>query len=603
MEDLRHYYENELKYLRKLGVEFKAKFPNIAERLQLEETTCADPHAERLLEGFAFLAARIHRRLDDDFPEIPDAILSVVYPHFQRPVPSFSVVEFKDGGDLSACAPVDRGTKLTARGQQGVTCRFRTCFDTAIWPVEVESATWTTAEQLEPPVRGSGSAAVIRLVIRCQGEGLFAKLGLDSLRFFLHGPGEFPYALHELLLNNTTQVLARDPQQPRRPRVALKRKAIQGVGFDAADALVPYPKRSFEGYRLLQEYFAFPQKFLFLDVQGLQEATSPTQNTVELLFFLSPFEREDRRLMMEKETKAGAFRLNCTPIVNLFEQTSEAIQLSQQQHEYVIVPDRRRPKGIEVFSVDSVVEANPSSGELAPYDPFYSYRHSSGEGKPRSFWYARRKGLPWRHEGGTDMRLSLVDLSRRPLVPNVSALTCRLTCTNRDLPARPNLSAFEIEGGGVVKSVATLVPPTPSWPAPHEGAALWRLVSHLSLNHLSLVTEGTEALREILRLYDFGNPVQNRRQIEGILKVESEPQFARVASDHGIAFARGTLVKLQLDEPQFAGAGAFLFSSVLDHFLGMYTSLNSFTQLHVRSNQRNEDLKKWAPRSGRKILL
>ena len=607
MEDLRHYYENELSYLRKLGGEFKRKYPKIADRLQLDDNVVGDPHAERLLEGFAFLAARIHTRLDDDFPEIADALLSVVYPHFQRPVPSFSIVELQPDpaqGKLTTGALVPRGSSLASRQAQGVVCRFRTTYDTTIWPVEVAAAEWTTAEQLDPPVRGSGSVAVIRLVIRCQSEVLFSKLGIDSLRFFLNGGGELPFALYELLLNNTTQVLARDPQNPRKPAVRLEREAVRPVGFEPQDALLPYPKRSFEGYRLLQEYFSFPQKFLFFDLHGLRHATAGFQDAAEILFFLSPFERADRREMLETGTKPAAFRLNCTPIVNLFAQTADPILLSHTRHEYSITPDARRPKGMEVFSVDDVVSASPGSSEIVPYDPFFSNRHPSGDDKPRTFWYAKRRPLPWRTEGGTDMLITLVDLSGRPRVPDASALTCRLTCTNRDLPSRmPSGADFELEGGGVVRRVTALVPPTPSHPAPAGGAALWRLVSHLSLNHLSLVNDGKEALQEILRLYDFADPIHNRRQIDGIRSVASQPQFARVLSEHGIGFARGTQVDCEFDEEQFAGAGVFLFSTVIERFLGMYTSLNSFTQLQVRTTQRKEALKRWPPRSGRKILL
>lgn len=607
MDDLRHYYENELAYLRKMGAEFKRKYPKIADRLQLDDHTVGDPHAERLLEGFAFLAARIHNRLDDDFPDIADALLSVVYPHFQRPVPSFSVVELQTDPEqvkLTGGALIPRESTVVSRQAQGVVCRFRTCYDTTIWPVEVAAADWTTAETLDPPVRGSGSVAVIRLLLRCQSEMLLSKLGIDSLRFFLNGSGEFPFALYEMLLNNTAQVLVRDPQQPRKPGIKLERNAVRAVGFAPEEALLPFPKRSFEGYRLLQEYFAFPQKFLFFDLHGLRRATAGFSEAAEILFFLSPFERGDRREMLDTGTKTEAFRLNCTPVANLFSVTTDPIQLSYTRHEYPITPDARRPRGIEVLSVDTVVRATPGSSEVLPYDPFFSCRHSTGDDQARTFWYAKRRALPWRTEGGTDMILSLVDLSGRPRVPDVSAITCRLTCTNRDLPSRlPSGGDFELEGGGVVRRVTTLVPFTPSHPAPVDGAALWRLVSHLSLNHLSLVTEGTDALQEILRLYDFADPIHNRRQIDAIRSVSSQPHFARVLSEHGIGFARGTLVDLEVDEEQFAGAGVFLFSSVVERFLGMYTTLNSFTQLNVRSTQRKEPLKQWPPRSGRKILL
>ena len=609
MDELRQHYEAELGYLRKLGAEFKKQYPKIADRLQLDDATAKDPHVERLLEGFAFLAGRIHKRLDDDFPEITGALLNVVYPHYVRPLPSFSIVEVKPDpmqGKQTAALALPRASRLLTRPSQGVTCRFQTCFETTIWPVDLAEAHWRTPDRLDPPVKSSGAAAVVRLILRAQPEVPLGKLGIDSLRFYLHGSEELPHALYEVLVNNCLQVLVRDPQQRKRGAVTLPASSLQPCGFAEDQALLPYTRRSFDGYRLLHEYFAFPQKFLFFEIQGLKQALAGCQEAAEILIFLAPFEREDRREMLENGTQPRTFRLNCTPVVNLFEQTAEPILLRQTHHEYQIVPDNRRQRFMEIFSVDSVVTANPNTGEVTPYDPLYSYRHSDDRERKRTFWQATRRVTPWR-DGGSDMYVSLVDLSARPLVPDAESITCRLTCTNRDLPSRlawgSEAGDFELEGGGAVQRVTALVPPTPTQPAPDRLGAMWRLISHLSLNHLSLVTEGAEALQEILRLYDQGGPIHLRRQIDAIRSVSSSPQFARVISEHGVGFARGTAIELDIDELQFAGSGLFLFASVIERFLAMYTSLNSFSQLTVRSSQRREVLRKWPPRSGRKILL
>lgn len=607
MDELRRYYEEELKYLRRMGAEFRQQYPKIADRLQLGDNIAKDPHVERLLEGFSFLAARIHKRLDDDFPEITDSFLDVVYPHYMRPLPSFAIVEIKPDPRVkqTAVATVPRGSRLFSRPSQGVTCRFRTCFDTTIWPVDLAEVHWRTPERLDPPVKASGALAVLRLLVRSQSEAPIGKLGIDSLRFYLHGSEELPHAFYEILLNNCLYVMVRDPQHRKRAPVKLPASVIQPAGFDENQSLLSYTRRSFDGYRLLQEYFSFPQKFLFFDIKGLKEATAGCQDAAEILIFFSPFEREDRREMLENGARTATFRLNCTPIVNLFEQTSEPILLRQTQHEYQIVPDNRRQKYMEVFSVDKVLTSNPNTGEQIPYDPLYSYRHSDDPETKRTFWQATRRISPWR-DGGSDMYISLVDLSTRPCVPDAESVTCRLTCTNLNLPTKLSWGSdadFEFEGGGTVQRVTAIYPPTAPLPAPDRLGAMWRLISHLSLNHLSLVSEGAEALREILRLYDNGGPVHTRRQIDAIRSVSSSPQFARVISEHGIGFARGTGVDLEVDEAQFAGAGLFLFASVIERFLGMYTSLNSFSQLTVRSTQRREVLRRWQPRSGRKILM
>ncbi len=619
-DDLLNYYRDELSYLRKLGAEFKAKYPKVADRLLLDENESKDPHVERLLEGFAFLAARVHRKIDDDFPEITDALLNVVYPHYLRPWPSCSIVEFVLSpmqSKLTAGYEIARGSALHARSAHGVTCRFRTCFATTLWPIEVTSAGWYTPDRLDPPVRSGGAAAVIRLQLSGQPDVQLPKLEMDRLRFYLNGPQELPAAVYELLLNNCTQILLRDPKDHRRAPVRLAPSRLQPAGFEEEEALLPFPRRSFDGYRLLREYFAFPQKFLFLEMTDMAEALSTFDSTVEILFFLSPFERQERRQMFETGVNERLFRLAATPAVNLFSQVAEPILLTRTRHEYRIVPDARRQQAMDIFSVDSVVTSSAGSEQVVEFDPLYSVRHRDVQGGKATFWYATRRPTPWRSDGSSETHLSLVDLSRKPMIPDADAVTCRLTCTNRDLPSKLPFDGdddFELEGGGPIQGIRALVRPT-KWLAPPAGnAAFWRLVSHLSLNHLSLGGDGggrgrgespksKEALQELLRLYEASSGDYADKQIEGIKGLWSRPKFARVASDHGISFARGMEIELKLDEGNFVGAGAFLFATVLDRFLGMYTSINSFTQLSVRTEQRKEVLRQWPPRSGRKILV
>ncbi|HEX5432221.1 MAG TPA: type VI secretion system baseplate subunit TssF [Bryobacteraceae bacterium] len=611
-DELLLYYERELNYLRQLGSEFAGKYPKIAGRLILEPDKCEDPHVERLLEGFAFLAARVHLKIDDEFPEITEALLSILYPHYVRPTPSMSIVEMHlDAGDGGAAAPqrVPPGSVLNSRPVGGVPCRFRTCFDTTVWPLSISAGEWTSPDRLAPPVKSAEAAAAVRIEFEGPPDLPLNQLGLDTLRIHIAAEATVAHTLYELLCANTVQILIRDPTPGSRVRaLPLRPERLQPAGFDESEAILPYPRRSFPGYRLLQEYFTFPDKFFFLDVTGLNEAWPlGYKNRFELVFLLAPFEQNERRQVLEMSVNAKTFRINATPIVNLFAQTAEPILLDQKRYEYPVIPDVRRPHATEVFSVDEVVSIHPQSNEVLRFEPFYSYRHATLRGKKQTFWLAHRRASAKSGDEGTEVSLSLVDLSSRPVRPDADTLTVRTTCTNRDLPSRlpfgNEAGDFELEAGAAIRRIVALRKPTNATRPPSGKAALWRLISHLSLNYLSLVEDGREALQEILKLYNFTGSAYSEKQIDGIAQVKSARRLARLVSENGITFARGTRVEIEFDEDQFAGGGVFLFASILERFLGEYASLNSFSQLVARTQQRKEPVKEWPPRAGQTILL
>ena len=613
-DDLLLYYERELTFLRQMGVQFAGKYPKIASRLQLEPSKCEDPHTERLLEAFAFLAARVHLKIDDEFPEITEAILGTVYPHLIRPLPSMSVVQFHldaDQGKLTCGLPIARHTLLYSRPVDGAPCKFRTCYDTTLWPIAVTAAGWTSPDCLDPPLQAGDAVGVLRVELTCPPAGVeFRKLELDRLRFFLDGESALIHSIYELLCCNLMQIVVRDTTPgSRAPAVILPSTALRPVGFAEDEALLPYPARSFTGYRLLQEYFAFPEKFFFLDATGLEGlGVAGFQRSAELLFVISRFEGEQRRERLEAGISTNTFRLGCSPAINLFPQTAEPILLNQQKYEYPVAPDVRRPLAMEVFSVDQVSSLRFQEREIAEYQPFYSFRHSASQnGKPDAFWIANRRPSARANDNGTDIALALVDLTFRPSQPAADTLTVRTTCTNRDLPSRlpfgNQAGDFETETGAPIKRIVALRKPTVPIRPPLGKAMQWRLISHLSLNYLSLVSEGREALQEILRLYDFTGSAHARRTVEGITGIRSAPRFARVVSERGFAFARGTRIEMELDEQQFVGGGVYLFASVIENFLGLYASLNSFCQLTATVRQRKEVLREWPPKAGRRILM
>jgi len=611
-DELLLYYERELTYLRQSAVQFAEKYPKVASRLVLEPSKCEDPHVERLLEAFAFLAARVHLKIDDEFPEISEALLGVLYPHFIRPIPSMSIVEFQldaDQGKLSTGLPIERGSVLHSRPVGGIPCKFRTCYDTTLWPVSVAAAEWKTPDRLQPAIKAADANAALRIELRCGGDAKFPQLKMDSLRLYLDGEASLLYSLYELLACNLVRMVVRDPTPGSKVKpVTLPPSSLQPVGFGLDEGMLPYPSRSFPGYRLLQEFFTFPEKFFFFDVTGLEEAwAAGFKDIAEIVFLVVQPPNADRRERLEIGVSAKTFRLGCAPVINLFAQTAEPILLDQTKYEYPVTPDARRLSGTEIFSIDSVDSIDSDTRQIVSFEPFYSLHPRRQRGQAQCFWLANRRPSSRVNDEGTDVSLSLVDLSLRPMRPDSDTLTVRTTCTNRDLPTRlpfgNEAGDFELEGAAAVRRIVALKKPTGPLRPPTGKGALWSLISHLSLNYLSLVEGGKDALQQILRLYNFTQSNFAEKMIQGITELSGRRHFARVVSENGISFTRGMRVEVELDEDQFVGGGVYLFASVLEHFLGHYASLNSFSQLVATTKQRKEVLREWAPRAGQKILM
>ena len=610
--ELYEYYERELEYLRRSGADFAQRYPRVAARLALEPSKCDDPHVERLLEGFAFLAARVHLRLDDDYPELCEALLNVVQPQFVRPIPSLTVVAFEldpAQGKQTAGRHIPAGSSILSRPMNNVACKFRTCYDTVLWPLTVSAAQWTSPDRLRPSVRAADASGAIRIELRCLPDVSFTAMNLDTLRLHLSGSSPLVSALYEVIANNTVRVLLRDlTPGSKRPPIELPASAIRPVVFGPEEGLLPSSDRTFAGYRLLTEYFAFPDKFSFFDITGLEALrTAGFGTAAEIVLLTSPFELPERRQALETGVTAATFRLGCTPAINLFRQASEPIALTQKRYEHVVVADARRRLETEVFSIDDVRVRTGGGVETVAVEPFYSLRHGRAAGARGPYWVARRRETPWRSDRGTEVLLSFMDAHGQFRHPDSDTVTCGLTCFNSDLPALlPFGDArgdFTIEGGGPFERISALVRPT-AVVQPALGRGLMsRLVSQLSLNFLSLVDGGPDPLREVLRLHCFAPTESNLRQIGSIERVTSTPTHARVMKHFGMGIARGHRVEIDFDEEQFAGTSLYLFASVIERFLAMSASLNSFVQLVGRSTRRRRALREWTPRSGWKTLL
>ena len=613
-EELLEYYDRELTYLRQMGGEFARKYPKVAGRLLLDPERCDDPHVSRLLEGFALLAARVHRKIDDDFPEISEALTRIIHPGYLRPIPSMTIVECQADpaqGKKTAGMRIPRGTPLVTKATvEGLPCRFQTAYDVDLWPFSVADAEWRQPERMKRSPRatvGVQAVAAARLRLRCHRDVVFTGLPISCLRFHLAGDANVVYSLYELFSEKCIEIQLRDPKDERK-LISLEPSHLHMVGFDAEESLLPFVRRSMEGHRLLQEYFSFPEKFLFFDLDGLEPlAQAGFGEEAEIVFLFSSFERSERQQVMELGVNERTFRLSCTPAINLFPQTAEPILLSQTRHEYTIVPDNRHSTVMEIFSIEEVVATNPRLRQSIVLEPMHAYRHQTRDRDNLAFWVATRHLNELGEREPSVMTISVVDLTGNFTEPEADVLMVKTLCTNFDLPSRFQYGGeagdFEATGFAAAKTVTGLRRPTPSINPPAGQGHLWRLISLLSLNYLSLNEEGRTAMQEILRLHNFTGSTASDNEVGSILKMNSAPGFALVNSAYGLIPARGIQVEMVFDEQQFAGSGAYLFAAVLDRFLAGYAAMNSFSQLTARSTLRKEAMGKWPPRAGTQALL
>lgn len=610
-DELLPYYNRELAFIRHMGAEFAEAHPKIAGRLRLGPDAAKDPHVARMIEAFAYLNARTRHKLDDDFPEVSESLLSVLYPHYLAPIPSMAIIQFaldRQQGELTTGYEIQRGSTVETEPIDGQPCRFQTSYPVKLWPVELAEAEMRGQPFAAPTARfAKEPLAVVRLSLKCVSNKVgFQQLPLGSLRFFLQGQTQYIYDLYELLLNDVLGVAVANSANDSQA-VMLGKDAVQPVGFGRDEGMLPYPPRSFWGYRLLSEYFAFPEKFLFFDITGLTpEVLAHIGNQLDLYLYVRQGSTD-----LERNVDRDTFQMGCCPMVNLFQQRAEPIALTHADTEYRVVPDARRPLAHEIYSLDRVVATSPSNEETE-YLPFYSVQHGRDPREQRAFWYAARR--PAGYAGGqvddaTEVFLSLVDLDFSPAAPAKWTVDVQTTCLNRNLPHRLPFGGgqprLQLTGGAPLSAVRCLTAPTPTRRPQLGPGVVWRLISHLSLGHLSLVDydKGADAIREILKLYDFTDSAETRNVIDGLTGVSSRRCVGRVGGPVSAGFCRGLEVTLEFDEDKFGGGGLFLFASVLERFLGLYSSINSFTKTIATTKKREEPLRQWPPRAGEQVLL
>lgn len=612
MEDLLPYYERELGYLRRDLREFAERYPKIAGRLLIGGEVCEDPHIERMIESFGLLNARIAKRLDDDYPEFTEALFEVLYPHYLRPFPSCSIARVDLGsaaGQQTGTEVIARGTRLGTRAVRGAPCTFRTVYPVTVAPLALADAVFAPIVRAPEAVAlPSGVTSSISLTIASTAAQLsLGQLGVDRLRVFIDGEPSFCAALRDALFMRTVAAYVEADRSGR--WTALAALPVRPAGFGDDEALIDFPARSHAAYRLLTEYFCFPEKFNFidLDLAAIAAALPPDAHAVTVHLALSGLRSDSNIARMLGTLSTNNLLLGCTPVVNLFRMRGEPIRVTHTSASYPVLADSRRAYGFEVHSINAVnlVRQTPQGELVVPFQPFYSLKHGQAPERDGHYWVMRRDEGMAEKSPGYETEISIVDIDFDPANVEVHTLNLELTCTNRDLPAGLGYgqAGGDLFAEGGARSISFLRKPTVSYRFERERSAHWRLISHLTLNHLSLSDGGADAFREMLALYDLPRSPTSQRQIGGIVGVEQRPATAWLAGNPFSCLVRGVAVRITVDEDAFIGSGIHAFAHIIERFLGLYVHANSFTQLMLVSAKTGDELLRCAPRSGDLSLL
>ena len=619
------FYERELQFIKEMGAEFAKEYPKIAGRLGIDENVTSDPYVERLYEGFAFLAARVHLRIEAEYPKFTQNLLNIIYPQYLAPTPSMAIVQLEPGevSGFEAGVDIPRHSTLKAAPAVGdqTACLFQTTQPVTLWPIEIQEAEYFTnigavsdldiSKEVKPK-------AGLKIEISTTGEQPVSEILMNSLRIFLTGRSGKEHRIYEKIFGRNCGVYLRSRDAIPEFSIKLPADSLQPVGFSDDEALFPEDRRTFSGYRLLREYFAFPQRYLFFEIDEIGSVVERCQGSkFELILLFSDAEPELEKLVDKED-----FALFCTPVINLFPKRADRIRLSATDADQHLVVDRTRPQDFEVFQIDSVKGYGSSEEDQQDFQPLYQHTDNTGHTRQQAFYSLRRerrvlssaqqrKG-PRSSYVGSEVFLSLVDANEAPISTNLQQLEVQTLCTNRDLPMRMPVgksdSDFELDGNAPVARVKVLVGPTQPKPSlSHStGETPWRLINQLSLNFLSLVNydelTGADRLRELLYLYADRHDPAIIKQIEGVSSIRAEQVIGRIPSGNMITFGKGLKITVVCEESAFVGAGMFLLGAVLEQFMSRYVSINSFTEVVVRSSERGEVMQ-WPARIGQKISV
>lgn len=617
MEELLPYYERELVYLNTVGRELANQYPRLANELGMGAEGSEDPHIRRLIQACALLNARTAKKLDDDYPEFTEALLGSLYPTFLQGIPSCSIVHIGEGvvqgasrveTRVETVQSLPRGTEMSALHGKGTACRFRTASPLMLAPVAVARARYEPVVHAPPnvrlPARATGQVAIT--IESTAPLRLVHQLGMPRLRLFVDADPLLASALIDTLFLHVGASYVETGEGG--PWRQLERMPLALGGFDDDDALAPLRPGEHAAYRLLSEYFAFPEKFHFIDIDMGQLApmlpASAQRFTLHLVVNgLHGLNGDGGAARLLGTLSAAHLVPGCASVVNLFHQAATPVRITHRSAMYDVVPGRHE-EDVEVYSIDAVRVLRTVDGRVQSIDyrPYYGLRHGEGGELRDRYWFARRDDRALqRHRtkiGFSDAGFSLA-------ADEQCVASIELTCTNGPHATTVGVGA---PGGDMVSETATgglpvrlLRKPTAPLRFPSSGGAHWRLVAQLALNHRSL--GDLDAFREVLTLYDVSRSAATQRQIAGVTGLETLPSTAWMRSAIGTTLVHGLEVRMTVDEDAFAGASLVVFAEVVNRFFGLYVHVNSFTRLVVRSSQSDRELLRCAPRNGSLTLV
>ncbi|MBS7697302.1 MULTISPECIES: type VI secretion system baseplate subunit TssF [unclassified Chelatococcus] len=602
MNDFLRAYNDELAHLRQAGQRFAAAHPDIASRLRFNAEQIDDPFVAHLMEAFAFLTARLRQKLDDDLPELTDPLLERLYPHLMAPVPSTAILQFKPRPDLTAPYHIPAGEMVESEPVDGHRCCFRTVYPVVLWPHGLVSADLVgSLPSADATPLARGARGMLKLIFAPLAGAAAPTPWPQSLRLFLRGAPQEARRLYALLNREIAAVGFRPYRQgpAEGPAVRLcDPDCVTPAGLTAAEGLMPYGRQSQLGYRLLSEYFACQDKFMFLDIAFppalAGQMPEPGTAGIEISLHLRQWPAT-----LERQISAESFALGCAPVINLFPHSAEPVRVVHGMGDHRVVPDARRPEAFEMYRVDKV-QITRRDGKVEPCLPLFSATERQG-----LFWQAsRRDDFAGR---ASEIVLSLVDGERRPLDLIGSTLTVSGLCSNGDLPARLPFGGgrphFILAATAPVESVTCLTPPSPVLRRHHDTGSHRRLISHLALNHLSLSggDNALGALKEILTLHDLRATTESRAAIAGLRGLAAKPAIARPPGGHG-ALCRGLDLVATWDSARIESGEAFLLAAILERFLALHCGINAFTRLSLAC-EGGEIVKTWPARAGERIIL
>jgi type VI secretion system protein ImpG len=594
------YYQNEISYLRNAGRIFSKNYPKIARRLNLSDLESSDPHVERLLESFAFLTAKISQEIDDRYPETAASLLGVLYPHLIAPIPSMSMCQFNVDhykGKLGNGYMISKNTSLFAYSAEDVICKFQTVYPVNLLPLTINNVYFWSKEaciskdfvELKPWY----------LCISFKTNGINLKdVDFRNLRICLQGERYIKNLIYQNLFaqNDIRVFISNNTENDKKVISPMILNSLSEVGFKRDEMALPISKYTNHSYQMLQEYFHFPDKFLFFDIDNLNIEQKKGSLEGDFFEILIPVANPSQ-IIHEKITKDN-FQLSCTPIINLFHKITDPLKLDHKKLHYRLVPDQRREKTTEIFSVESVESTINGRSESQTFSPYFSLEHFSKDDKQQIFWTQKRVSAQNRDVAGTDVLLSFVDLSFNPQFPSDSVIYAKTLCSNRFLAEQlPAGSQLQIEEKIPLAKITCLERPNSQIYSPLDGDTLWMLVSQLSVNHLSLNqnVDSARALKELL--YIYANPYKDLTyvEIEQIKALTSKNITRRVGKDYWRGFVQGTEITLEFEKMNQFGQSNFLLASILRHYFSMSINANNFLELVVKDQSYNGELMRWDP--------